>query len=177
MQAVEESGEIGTKIKYYAAEKLQEAFVAETLSEAQIPAKGEIVRLSLNDQGKVNSVERYFDYANDKWIFTTSHGNQSASNYYGATSRIVAAYVTCIRDGYIRLGFEKAVAGEQEAVLQESHRLSNGYTIYIVTRNAGEIRVRKGESEDIELLDRVVVRTRAGAGREIYVMKESLTNR
>lgn len=177
VQAVEESGEIGTKIKYYAAEKLQEAFVAETLSEAQIPAKGEIVRLSLNDQGKVNSVERYFDYANDKWIFTTSHGNQSASNYYGATSRIVAAYVTCIRDGYIRLGFEKAVAGEQEAVLQESHRLSNGYTIYIVTRNAGEIRVRKGESEDIELLDRVVVRTRAGAGREIYVMKESFTNR
>ena len=117
-------------------------------------------------------MEKYFDCGKDEWLFSTSHANQSASNYFGATARIAAAYVTYIRDEYVRLGFTKAIADERTMMNHESHRLSNGYTIYVVSKNAGEIHVRKGDAGDIELLDRVVVRTRAGAGREFYVIKE-----
>ena len=172
VQAVDENGDIVTKIKYYTAGNQQEAFVSENLPDAELPQKGQIVRISLDAEGRIDSTERYFDYLNDTWLFSTTYNNQSCSNYYGATARVVAAYVSYIQDGYIRLNFAKSVASEEEIATQESHRLSNGYTVYVVSNVGGEIRVRTGDSGDIELLDRVVIRTRAGAGRELYVLKQ-----
>lgn len=171
VQAVDKDGDIGTKIKYFTAGSLQEAFLADSFDRSRMPSKGQIIRLSLDRQGKINYIDRYFDYDTDKWIFGTSYKGQDTNNYFVATARIVAAYVTGIRDGYIRIGFKKEMVSEEEMACQESHRLSNGYLIYVVTKNADKFHVRKGNPEDIELLDRVVIRMRSGAGREIYVLK------
>ncbi len=172
VSAVDGDGDVRTKIKYYSEGSMQEGFVAESYTGAEVPKKGEIVRFGFDRYGDINFADRYFDINSDQWIFGTSHQNTSASNHYVATATVTAAYVTYFRDGYIRLGFAKEMVSEQEAQLQQSYSIASGFTVYVVTQTGDSFHVRRGDINDVELLDRVVLRTRSGAGREIYVIKQ-----